>query len=91
VNPLYAKEYDYILPRALALARVEREMLIAALQQSLIDDPCDEQGTWEMSDAWKAEIARRAAEIDSGTATFVSWEEVRNRVLPAAKRSKDQD
>jgi putative addiction module component (TIGR02574 family) len=84
MNPLYHKEYDDILPRALALARVERETLIEALQQSLIDDPNDELGTWEISDAWRAEIARRSAEFDRGDAKTVTYEEMRNRARLAA-------
>ena len=31
--------------------------------------------------AWVAEIERRVAELDSGTATTVPWEEVKARLL----------
>jgi len=75
MNPLYYKEYDDILPRALALAYAEREMLIEALQRSLIEDPDDEQGTWVLSEAWRAEIARRCAELERGEAKTITFEE----------------
>lgn len=38
---------------------------------------CEQDDDFELSDEWKAEIARRIAEVDAGTAKTKSWEEVK--------------
>lgn len=56
--------------------RCERAALASQLIESL--DMEVEEG---VEAAWVAEVERRVAELDSGTATTVPWEEVKTRLL----------
>jgi putative addiction module component (TIGR02574 family) len=62
-----------ILSAALALPEAERAELAELLTASLTSPPSS------LHPAWAAELRRRAAEVDSGTVTAVSWDEVRRQ------------
>ena len=64
-----------LLQKALTLPEQERSALIRSLIESL--EEVSEQGA-EL--AWDEEIGRRIAELDSGKAKTVSWEEIRQRI-----------
>jgi putative addiction module component (TIGR02574 family) len=64
-----------LLQKALALSEEERTALVRSLIESL--DEAADQGAER---AWDEEISRRIADLDSGRATTVSWEEVRRRI-----------
>jgi putative addiction module component (TIGR02574 family) len=58
-----------IIASALQLPWADRERILEALQQSLIDETIDhgpEEPADEVEAAWSDEIARRIADIDSG-------------------------
>ena len=69
-------EVSKLLERALALTLEEQEALADSLISNLGGkvDPGVEA-------AWEAEIERRIAELDSGKAKTIPWEEVRKRNL----------
>jgi putative addiction module component (TIGR02574 family) len=71
-----------ILGAALALAPEERWRLIEELSASL---PSDFAGH-DVEQAWLAEIDRRSAEIDAGTAELLEWSEVRARIAERRAR-----
>jgi putative addiction module component (TIGR02574 family) len=64
-----------LLQKALALPEEGRAALVRSLIESL--EEVSDQGAER---AWDGEIARRIAELDSGKAKTVSWEEVRQRI-----------
>lgn len=64
-----------LMQKALSLTEEERADLACSLIDSL--DATVDEGT---ESAWEHEIARRIAELDSGKAKTVSWEEVRGRI-----------
>jgi putative addiction module component (TIGR02574 family) len=49
-----------------------------------MDKASDEELVAQMSDTYRAEIARRSAEIDAGTAKYVTWEQMVERAKAAA-------
>jgi putative addiction module component (TIGR02574 family) len=58
-----------IIASALQLPWADRERILEALQQSLIDETTDhgpEEPADEVEAAWSGEIARRIADTDSG-------------------------
>jgi putative addiction module component (TIGR02574 family) len=67
-----------IIASALQLPLADREQIVDALQQSLIDESID-HGPEEPADqaeaAWGDEIARRIADIDSGRVKTIPSEE----------------
>ncbi len=65
-----------ILKDALALPAEARAALIGPLVDSL-DTEVDEG----VEEAWRAEVQRRLAEIDSGAVKLVPWDEARRRLL----------
>lgn len=72
-----------LMQKALSLSEEERADLACSLIDSL--DAIVDEGA---ETAWEQEIARRIAELDSGRAKTVSWEEVRGRIsskLPNGK------
>jgi putative addiction module component (TIGR02574 family) len=74
-NQLSAQD---IIASALQLPLAEREQIVYALQDSLIDESIDhgpEEPADEVEAAWSAEIARRIEEIDSGRVKTISSEE----------------
>ena len=72
------QEAAELLKKALALPVSERADLAGSLIESL-DDTQDES----VAAAWDEEVARRMADIDSGTVKPVSLEEARRRLLSA--------
>ncbi len=60
---------------ALRLSEAERAELAHSLVESL-DGPADK----DAASAWDAEIQRRLAEIDAGTAKLIDREELRRRM-----------
>jgi len=81
------KNYAEILQAALALPSSERCELAEALWESIDENSIDP--AMVLSDAWRAEIARRSAEYDAGTMKTVTWEEVRDRARRAAANDDD--
>jgi len=69
-------EPSRILEEALALPAEERARLAASLISSL--EPAEDSN---VEQAWRAEVARRAEELDNGTTEPVDWEEARRRIL----------
>ncbi len=65
-----------ILKEALLLPESARAALAGSLIDSL-DDEVDE----DAEQAWSAEIARRLEELNSGSATTVSWSQARRRIF----------
>lgn len=67
-----------VLRNALALSDEERAELATLLIESL-------EATVEMdsdvAEMWRAELVRRIAAIDNGTANTIPWKEVRRRLL----------
>jgi putative addiction module component (TIGR02574 family) len=66
-----------LLKRALTLSAKERAELAGSLLESL-DGAHDDPEAVEA--AWNEEIARRIADLDSGKAKTIPWEEVRHRI-----------
>lgn len=64
--------YEILLADAARLSVAERIQLIEALWDTLPGDSLP-----PLSDEWVAEIQRRSAEYDSGSAKTVPWEQVR--------------
>lgn len=64
-----------ILKQALELKEEERAELASLLIESL-DEPAEEG----IEAAWAMEIERRMADLDSGSANTLSWNEVRERL-----------
>lgn len=66
---------DAILKQALQLSDEERAELAGALLESL-EPPSDA----DVDAAWREEIAKRVAQIDSGAVQMVPWDVVRDRL-----------
>ncbi len=64
-----------LLQKALTLPEEERTALVRSLIESL--EEVSDKGAER---AWDVEIARRIAELESGKAKIVSWDEVRQRI-----------
>jgi putative addiction module component (TIGR02574 family) len=69
-----------VLRTALALPERDRADLVGALIDSL--DADTELGVEE---AWRAEIERRAGELESGAVRAIPWEEVKARLMRASR------
>jgi putative addiction module component (TIGR02574 family) len=66
---------------------LERALSLSALADSLISNlggKVDEG----VQAAWEAEIGKRIAELDSGKANTIAWEEVRRRNLAKLNRAQ---
>ena len=72
-------EYESVLSAAVQLSVSERLRLIDDLASSVPDDQPP-----ELSADWLAEIERRVADLETGTVTAHSWEDVRQRLLRIA-------
>jgi putative addiction module component (TIGR02574 family) len=70
-----AKSARELFEDALKLDLEDREMLIRLLIESVQAE--SDQG---VDDAWRVEIERRMAELDSGTVQTIPWEELRARL-----------
>lgn len=66
---------EQLLQSVLDLPVEERLQLVEALLAE-----CDQTLARPFDDAWLAEIQRRSAQIDSGTAILTPWPEVKQRV-----------
>jgi len=71
-------DYDTkgLLQEALRLPSEARAALAGALLDSL-DDGVDE----DAEEAWRAEIERRIAELDSGKVKAIPWADARRRIV----------
>ena len=80
--------YADVLRVVMSLSPEQRRELAAAIDASLdVDvDIAANGGAPNQSPAWQAEIARRSAEIDAGTAQSFTWEETRQRARDRASR-----
>lgn len=70
------RDFNDIFREAAELSEQDRAALAGLLIESLEGEPEP-----DLQAAWAAEIERRVAELDSGTAKTVPWEEVRQRLL----------
>ena len=70
-----------LLKQALALPPEARAALAASLLES-IDDHVDERA----EAAWRGEIERRLAQIDSGVVRLVPWDEARQALRARLSR-----
>jgi putative addiction module component (TIGR02574 family) len=70
------QSYIELYAQALKLSAGDRAELAGLLLESL-DDGADDN----VDEAWREEIERRMQEMDNGTVTLVSWEQVRARLL----------
>ena len=68
--------YETVLADASRLPVADRIQLIEDLWDTLPSD-----GLPPLSDEWVAEIQRRSAEYDAGSAETVSWEQVKAEAL----------
>ena len=68
----------------MSLSAKERSDLAQAMLESI--DEIGDDASPQLSEAWRAEIARRSAEIDAGTAKSYSWEETKQRARERAAR-----
>jgi putative addiction module component (TIGR02574 family) len=65
-----SESVDQIIHAALSLPEDERLQVVDAIVQSIGPQQ-------PLSAAWLAEIERRSQEIDDGTATMLTWKEVK--------------
>jgi len=70
-----ARSARELFDEAMRLDAQERATLIRLLFEAL--DAETEEG---VEDAWRVEIERRTAELDSGSIETIPWEEVRTRL-----------
>jgi putative addiction module component (TIGR02574 family) len=73
---------DKVRSEALRLSEAERAELAHSLVESL-DGPADPGA----ESAWDAEIVRRLAEVDAGTAELIDREEMRRRMRARINRA----
>lgn len=73
---------EKVRTEALSLSESERAELAQSLVASL-DGPADS----DVDTAWDAEIMRRLADIDSGTAALIDREEFRRRMRARTNRA----
>ena len=82
-NQLMTQQALDLLQKALSLSEEERAALADSLLASL--DSTVEEGAEK---AWEEEISRRIADIDSGKAKMIPWEEVREELSSRLKHDK---
>lgn len=70
-----ARSARELFDEAMRLDPRERGMLLRLLIDALDDETED-----GVEDAWRAEVERRMAELDSGSVEAIPWEEVRARL-----------
>ncbi|MCI0357079.1 MAG: addiction module protein [Planctomycetaceae bacterium] len=80
--------YADVLRVVLSLSPEQRRELASAIDASLEAVDATAEGTANLSPAWRAEIARRSAEIEAGTAKFFTWEETQQRARERAARDE---
>src|SRR5712691_4888538 len=74
IDPM-ARSARELFEEAMRLAPEERAALMRLLIETL-----DGESAEGVEDAWRVEIERRMAELDSGTVDAVPWEELRARL-----------
>ena len=74
-NPGMTQQGLDLLQKALSLSEEERADLACSLMESL--DVAVDEGA---ESAWNEEIGRRIAELDSGKAKTVPWDEVQRQL-----------
>lgn len=67
-----------ILNAAMNLPPHQRGELATVLQESVAEER-PTTAPLRLSDAWQRELARREAEVDAGTASYVTYEQMRER------------
>jgi putative addiction module component (TIGR02574 family) len=70
-----ARSARELFQEAMRLDPEERATLIRLLVEAL-----DGEAEAGVEEAWRAEIERRIAELDSGAVETISWEELRTRL-----------
>jgi putative addiction module component (TIGR02574 family) len=65
-----------LFKKALGLNEKDRAVLAGLLIESLDDTPIE-----EIESAWKAEVAKRVKELESGEVTAIPWENVKTLLL----------
>ena len=73
---------EKVRSEALRLSAAERAELAHSLVESL-DGPVDQ----DAESAWDAEVARRLAEVDAGTAELIDREDMRRRMRARMNRA----
>jgi len=79
-----------IIASALKLPLAEREQILEALRESLIDETIDhgpEESADEVEAAWGEEIARRISDIDSGRVKTIPAEQAERMIRGDARPS----
>ena len=71
-----SRTFTELWREAAELTEAERAALAGLLIESLEGDP-----DADVEAAWAAEIEKRVAELDAGTAKTIPWEEVRQRLI----------
>jgi putative addiction module component (TIGR02574 family) len=71
-----SRTFTELWREAAELTEEERASLAGLLIESLEGDPDP-----DVVAAWAAEIEKRVAELDAGTAKTIPWEEVRRRLI----------
>ena len=72
-----------LLQKALALPEADRAALAGSLLESL-----DQVVDADAEVAWQNEVSRRIADLDSGKAKTVPWEELRSRLAARLANGK---
>ncbi|WP_437777177.1 addiction module protein [Sorangium sp. So ce1097] len=73
-----------VLAQALQLPPEERADVAKRLIASL-DEPADQ----DVEAAWLAEVERRLQDVERGTAAFVSWDVVRERIAARLRTNRE--
>jgi putative addiction module component (TIGR02574 family) len=73
-----AKTADDLREEVLALPTQERARIASELLASLDSEPVDEH---EIDELWSTETRRRAAMLDTGEASTLSWGEIERRFV----------
>ena len=82
-NASMTQQTTELLQKALTLSEEERADLACSLIDSL--DTTVDEGAEKV---WDEEIARRAADLDSGKAKTVPWEAVRGKISSRLRHDK---
>lgn len=80
-NGLMKRDVTTLLREALRLPAQDRAAIAEALLASLDEDVDDDAEA-----AWRSEVERRIAELDSGSVSSIPWPEVRRRLFDRARR-----
>ena len=80
-NELMERDAATLLREALRLSAMDRAALAEALIASLDEDVDDDADA-----AWRSEVERRIAELDSGSVASIPWHVVRQRLFERARR-----